>query len=110
MNHAASSDQNLEQLTVEAIDRTLAVNVRAAMLLVKAYAERHDDARPGGRVVLLTSGQDLEPMPRELPYAASKGALYEPHGVARRPPGPARDHGQRGQPRARPTRAGRPPS
>lgn len=75
VNHAASSDQNLEQLTVEAIDRTLAVNVRAAMLLVKTYAERHDDARPGGRVVLLTSGQDLEPMARELPYAASKGAV-----------------------------------
>jgi 3-oxoacyl-[acyl-carrier protein] reductase len=74
-NHAASCDQNLEQLTAEAIDRTLIVNVRATLLLVKAYAERHDDARPGGRVVLLTSGQDLEPMARELPYAASKGAV-----------------------------------
>ena len=58
-----------------AIDATLAVNVRATLLLVQAYAARHDDARPGGRVVLLTSGQNLEPMPRELPYAASKGAL-----------------------------------
>jgi 3-oxoacyl-[acyl-carrier protein] reductase len=74
-NHAASCNQNLEQLEAEAIDATLAVNVRATLLLVQAYAARHDDARPGGRVVLLTSGQNHEPMPRELPYAASKGAL-----------------------------------
>ena len=33
-----------------AIDATLAVNVRATLLLVQAFAARHDDARPGGRV------------------------------------------------------------
>jgi len=43
---------------------------------VKEFAARHDDARPGGRVILFTSGQHLEPMTRELPYAASKGALH----------------------------------
>jgi len=77
-NHAMSCDQDLEALHAAAIDATLAVNVRATLLLVKAYAARHDDARPGGRVILFTSGQHLEPMARELPYAASKGAL---HGV-----------------------------
>jgi 3-oxoacyl-[acyl-carrier protein] reductase len=75
-NHAMSCDQALEALDADAIDATLAVNVRATLLLVKAYAERHDDARPGARVVLFTSGQHLEPMARELPYAASKGALH----------------------------------
>ena len=55
---------------------TLAVNVRATLLLVQAFAARHDDARPGGRVILFTSGQHHEPMARELPYAASKGALH----------------------------------
>jgi 3-oxoacyl-[acyl-carrier protein] reductase len=75
-NHAMSCDQDLEALEAAAIDATLAVNVRATLLLVQAYAARHDDARPGGRVVLFTSGQNLEPMPRELPYAASKGALH----------------------------------
>ena len=75
-NHAMSCDQDLEQLEAAAIDATLAVNVRATLLLVQAYAARHDDARPGGRVVLFTSGQNLEPMARELPYAASKGALH----------------------------------
>jgi 3-oxoacyl-[acyl-carrier protein] reductase len=76
LNHAMSCDQALEALDPAAIDATLAVNVRASLLLVKAYAARHDDTRPGGRVVLFTSGQHLEPMARELPYAASKGALH----------------------------------
>jgi 3-oxoacyl-[acyl-carrier protein] reductase len=75
-NHAMSCDQNLEQLEAGAIDATLAINVRATLLLTQAYAARHDDARPGGRVILFTSGQHLEPMARELPYAASKGALH----------------------------------
>ena len=75
-NHAMSCDQDLEALDAGAIDATLAVNVRATLLLVQAYAARHDDARPGGRVILFTSGQQLEPMTRELPYAASKGALH----------------------------------
>ena len=75
-NHAMSCDQDLEALEAAAIDATLAVNVRATLLLVQAYAARHDDERPGGRVVLFTSGQHLEPMARELPYAASKGALH----------------------------------
>jgi NAD(P)-dependent dehydrogenase (short-subunit alcohol dehydrogenase family) len=74
-NHAMSCDQDLEALEAAAIDATLAVNVRASLLLVQAYARLHDDARPGGRVVLFTSGQNKGPMTRELPYAASKAAL-----------------------------------
>jgi len=70
-NHAASADQNLEQLTAEVIDHTLAVNVRATLLLVQAFA-----AQAGrGRVIVLTSGQGRGPMARELPYVASKAAL-----------------------------------
>jgi len=75
-NHAMSCDQDLEALDAAAIDATLQVNVRGTLLLVQEYAARHDDARPGGRVVLFTSGQHLEPMTRELPYAASKGAIH----------------------------------
>jgi 3-oxoacyl-[acyl-carrier protein] reductase len=75
-NHAMSCDQDLAGLEADAIDATYAVNVRATLLLVQAYARLHDDARPGGRVVLFTSGQHLGPMTRELPYAASKAALH----------------------------------
>jgi 3-oxoacyl-[acyl-carrier protein] reductase len=76
-NHAYSVASALEDLTAEAIDAHMEVNVRGSLLLVKAFAARHDDARPGGRVVLMTSGQHLGPMPGELAYIASKGALHQ---------------------------------
>lgn len=75
-NHARSSLGGLGQLTAAELDATFAVNTRAVLLLVQAFAARHD-GRPGGRVVLFTSGQHLGPMPGELAYAASKGALVE---------------------------------
>lgn len=89
-NHARSSRQALEELTAEEIDLSYAVNTRATLLLVKAFAAQHD-GRPGGRVVLFTSGQYRGAMPSELPYVASKGALHQvtpslaahlmPHGI-----------------------------
>jgi 3-oxoacyl-[acyl-carrier protein] reductase len=75
-NHARSSEGGLGELTAAELDATLAVNTRAVLLLVQAFAARHD-GRPGGRVVLFTSGQHLGPMAGELAYAASKGALVE---------------------------------
>jgi NAD(P)-dependent dehydrogenase (short-subunit alcohol dehydrogenase family) len=63
-NHARSSHQALEQLTGEELDLSYAVNTRATLLLVKAFAAQHD-GRDGGRVVLLTSGQYAGPMPDE---------------------------------------------
>jgi 3-oxoacyl-[acyl-carrier protein] reductase len=78
-NHARSSTYDLASLTADEIDLTYAINVRATLLLVKEYAARRpaDDNRSGGRVVLFTSGQHKGPMSRELPYAASKGALHQ---------------------------------
>ena len=73
-NHARSSTGGLGELTAAELDATLAVNTRAVLLLVQAFAARHD-GRPGGRVVLFTSGQQLGPMTGELAYAASKAAL-----------------------------------
>ena len=75
-NHARSSLGGLGQLTTAELDASFAVNTRAVLLLVQAFAAQHD-GRPGGRVVLFTSGQHLGPMPGELAYAASKGALVE---------------------------------
>jgi len=75
-NHARSSSQRLGELTAAELDLTYAVNARASLLLVQGFARQHD-GRPGGRVILMTSGQDLGPMPEEIPYAASKGALRE---------------------------------
>ena len=76
-NHARSSGQRLEDLTAVELDHSYAVNTRATLLLVKAFAAQHDDSRPGGRVLLFTSGQYHGAMPEELPYIASKAALHE---------------------------------
>jgi 3-oxoacyl-[acyl-carrier protein] reductase len=77
VNHAHSSDQSLDTVTAAELDRAWAVNARAPVLLAQAFAARHDDARPDGRIVLLTSGQHLGPMPGELPYVLSKGAVHQ---------------------------------
>lgn len=76
-NHARSSNQSLAEVTAAELDLTWAVNARASVLLTQAFAAAHDDARPGGRIILFTSGQHLAPMSRELPYAISKGAVHQ---------------------------------
>jgi 3-oxoacyl-[acyl-carrier protein] reductase len=75
-NHAYSTTGALEEMTAEQIDKHLLINVRATLLLTQAFAAQHD-GRSGGRVVYLTSGQHLGPMPSELAYIASKGALHQ---------------------------------
>ena len=76
-NHARSAEGALGELTADEIDCALAINVRATLLLVQAFGNLHDDSRPGGRVVLFTSGQHEGPMADEIPYIAGKGALRE---------------------------------
>jgi 3-oxoacyl-[acyl-carrier protein] reductase len=75
-NHTYSTLGNLEELTAVDIDTHFQVNVRGTLLLTQAFANQHHK-RAGGRVVLLTSGQHLTPMPTELAYVASKGAIHQ---------------------------------
>jgi 3-oxoacyl-[acyl-carrier protein] reductase len=74
-NHARSGgDGPLGTLDAPMLDAHWAVNTRSTILLTQAFAAQHD-GRPGGRVIFMTSGQDLGPMTGEVAYAASKGAL-----------------------------------
>jgi 3-oxoacyl-[acyl-carrier protein] reductase len=75
--HARSANQDLAALTAAELDYCFGANVRGSLLLVQRFAEIRDHSRPGGRVVLFTSGQHLGPMPGELPYIVSKGALQQ---------------------------------
>jgi 3-oxoacyl-[acyl-carrier protein] reductase len=75
-NHTYSTMGNLEELTATDIDIHFQVNVRGTLLLTQAFAAQHHH-QSGGRVILLTSGQQLNPMPGELAYVASKGALQQ---------------------------------
>jgi len=75
VNNAAYSTQtNIQGLTAEDLDLHYRVNLRALILLcqefVKGFAEGHS-----GRIINLTSGQGLTPMPIELGYAATKGGV-----------------------------------
>jgi 3-oxoacyl-[acyl-carrier protein] reductase len=70
-NAAHSTRDGFQALDAATIDAHHAVNVRAPMLLSALLAR---SGRPG-RIVNLISGQFLGPMPGELAYTASKGAL-----------------------------------
>ena len=74
-NHARSgSDGDLLAVDAAMLDGHWQVNARSTLLLTRHFAEQHD-GRPGGRVVWMTSGQQLGPMRGEVAYAASKAAL-----------------------------------
>ena len=75
-NHTYSTMGNLEELTAVDIDMHFQVNVRGTLLLIQAFAAQHQQSS-GGRVILLTSGQQLNPMPAEIAYVAAKGALQQ---------------------------------
>lgn len=73
-NAAHFSRDGFESLDARGLDAHYAVNVRGAALLSVEFAKRFS-GEIGGRIVYLTSGQDLGPMTGELAYAASKGAI-----------------------------------
>ncbi|CAM5435068.1 hypothetical protein SGLAM104S_03883 [Streptomyces glaucescens] len=79
-NHALSgSDGTLDTIDAAMLDAHWAVDTRAVVLLVQAHARLRaalPPRTPGGRVVLMTSGQDHGGgMPGEIAYALQKGAL-----------------------------------
>ena len=72
-NQARSgSDGPLSAVTAEMLDAHWTVNARASVLLARSFAALGGP----GRVIFLTSGQNEGPMPGEVAYAASKGALW----------------------------------
>jgi len=73
-NAAHSTRDGYRTLTAEDLNRHFAVNARATALLTAQFARSYHGGA-GGRVINLTSGQALGPMPGELAYVASKGAI-----------------------------------
>ncbi|MDQ2652319.1 MAG: SDR family oxidoreductase [Chloroflexota bacterium] len=73
-NAAHSVDADYRALDAASLDAHYAVNVRATVLLSVEFARRYRGG-PGGRIISLSSGQGVGPMPRELPYATTKGAI-----------------------------------
>jgi 3-oxoacyl-[acyl-carrier protein] reductase len=71
---AYSTRDGFETLDAEALDAHYAVNVRAMALLSVGFARRYPGG-PGGRLINFSSGQSIGPMPGELAYVATKGAI-----------------------------------
>lgn len=79
-NHALSgSDGTLDTVDTAMLDAHWAIDTRSVLLLVQAYARLRATLprrTPGGRVMMMTSGQDIASgMPGEIAYALQKGAL-----------------------------------
>ena len=73
-NAAHSMRDDYQTLDAASLDAHYAVNVRATALLSVGFARRYRGG-PGGRIISLSSGQSVGPMPDELAYATSKGAI-----------------------------------
>jgi 3-oxoacyl-[acyl-carrier protein] reductase len=72
-NAAYSLNDTVEGLTAVHIDNHYVVNVRGMMLLCAEFVKRFQGE--WGRIINMTSGQGAGPMPNELAYAATKGAV-----------------------------------
>lgn len=77
-NATYSMRDGIEHLTADLLDKHYAVNVRGMALLCAEFVQRyqhHRGANDYGRIINLSSGQSVGPMPGELAYAATKGAV-----------------------------------
>jgi 3-oxoacyl-[acyl-carrier protein] reductase len=77
-NATYSMRDGIENLTAEQLDKHYAVNIRAMALLCAEFVKRYRDnlsGSKGGRIINLSSGQSVGPMPGELAYVATKGAV-----------------------------------
>jgi 3-oxoacyl-[acyl-carrier protein] reductase len=73
-NATHSTNDGYERLDAATLDAHYAVNLRGMALLSVEFARRWPGG-PGGRIINLTSGQSQGPMPEELAYIATKGAV-----------------------------------
>lgn len=69
LSHAHDVETGILDTTAESFDRHVAVNARASLLLIAAFARQVPEG--GGAIVALTSDATTG----NLPYGASKGAL-----------------------------------
>jgi 3-oxoacyl-[acyl-carrier protein] reductase len=75
-NAAHSTHDGFELLDAARLDAHYAVNMRATFLLAAEFARRAKAlGRLSGHIISMSSGQDWGPMPGELAYVATKGAI-----------------------------------
>ncbi|MGB3711626.1 MAG: SDR family NAD(P)-dependent oxidoreductase [Erythrobacter sp.] len=70
------------EISEEEIERTLAINLKGAILTAREAAKRMiaaggDGGRPGGRIVMVASVTAFEPSPGLVAYSASKAGVVQ---------------------------------
>ena len=73
-NAACDYECDIYSVNPALMDAHYGVNMRGTTLLCAEFAKRHN-GRPGGRIINLSSGQSIDPMETNLPYAMTKGAI-----------------------------------
>ncbi len=75
VNNATYDDETgLEDFSAERLDRHYTVNVRGTALMCAEMAHRFKSGMDG-RIINLVSGELVSPMPDNLPYVTTKGAV-----------------------------------
>ncbi len=73
-NAGITHPAELDELTEEAFDRVIAVNVKAATFATQAAARLMQE---GGSIINLSSVNAVLAIPNQIPYAISKGAIRQ---------------------------------
>lgn len=73
-NATVSEPGDIFQVDAAQLDRHYAVNIRNLVLLSAAFARRLPAGCPG-RIINLSSGQSVGPMPGEIAYVTTKGGV-----------------------------------
>ena len=74
-NAGISIPQSLLDTTVDAFDQTMAINVRAALIITQSVARGMIDRKRGGAIVNVSSQASMVGLADHAAYCASKGAL-----------------------------------
>jgi len=73
-NATYSTSTSISTLDATSFDKHFNLNVRSTTLLTMGFINRFDHGQHG-RIINITSGQSLGPMPDEIAYAMSKSAI-----------------------------------
>lgn len=73
-NATYSTTTSIENISPQELDKHYALNMKATTFLTVEFIKRFKFNK-GGRIINLTSGQSLGPMPNEIAYAMTKSAI-----------------------------------
>ena len=76
VNNATYSTQtNLSSITNQELDFHYNVNLKATIMLTTKFVREFNGRNESGRIINLSSGQNLSAMSEEIAYAVTKGAI-----------------------------------